>query len=248
MNGVGFFGKLPGAGDFVRRRLPADFVAHWDRHCQRAVDTARRELGDAWSATWRGAPTWRFVMPAHVCGAGAWCGLVGPGFDRVGREFPIVMASPAGHDIAQVLANDAWFDALDFMFETAIDEAFSVDTFDARVSALPSPHTRLSPADEAPAAPSSAHAYDAALSKGTDESPGKTLARAWQQIGSWPGAWCLWWAEGASCVLATRGLPSTFGVLLACAQPLTTHGGAYVDAHADMPASPWSSDVIEVQL
>lgn len=240
MNGVGFYGKLPGAGDFVRRRLPADFVTQWDRHCQHALDAARRELGDAWSVAWRTAPAWRFVIPAQVCGAGAWCGLVGPAFDRVGREFPIVMAAHVGHDVERVLANEAWFDALDRAYEAAIDEALSVDMFDARIAVLPSPYAALTrhndggfgnavdvyPHDELlhDLVPAFVPDFSLDIAQGSNEAPcadiadesaGDALVGAWRQVAPWPGAWCLWWTAEAARVLATRGLPSSFGVLLA---------------------------------
>ena len=236
MNGVGFFGKLPSAGDFVRRRLPADFVTQWDRHCQQAIDAARRELGDAWAVTWRSAPAWRFVIPAQVCGAGAWCGLVGPAFDRVGREFPVVMAAHVGHDVERVLTNEAWFDALDREYACAIDGALSVDRFDARISVLPSPDAPF-PRSDGNRSESAVDVYphdellhdlvpvivqDLVQHSDEDvgaevahESTGEALVQAWRQIAPWPGAWCLWWTADAARVLATRGLPSSFGVLLA---------------------------------
>jgi len=140
MNGaVGFFGKLPGAGDFVQRRLPTAFVDRWDQHFQRAVDSARRELGAQWSAVWRAGAAWRFVLPAQVCGNGAWCGLVGPAEDRLGRGFPLVLAAPCSGDVTGVLANGAWFDALERVYQRALYEAVSVETFDAWLAALPNP-------------------------------------------------------------------------------------------------------------
>ena len=39
--GAGFFGKLPGTGDFVQRRLPASFVDVWDRRFEQAVSASR---------------------------------------------------------------------------------------------------------------------------------------------------------------------------------------------------------------
>ncbi|MBN3729231.1 type VI secretion system-associated protein TagF, partial [Burkholderia sp. Ac-20379] len=77
MSGVGFYGKLPAAGDFVRRRLPGEFVEGWDRHFQHALEAGRRALGAGWDAAWRDGPVWRFVLPAQVCGGGAWCGVIG---------------------------------------------------------------------------------------------------------------------------------------------------------------------------
>ena len=96
MSGVGFYGKLPGLGDFVRRRLPSDFVERWDRHFQRALDTGRRELGEQWTAAWLQGPAWCFVLRAQACGNDAWCGLIGPAADRLGRAFPMVLAAPCG--------------------------------------------------------------------------------------------------------------------------------------------------------
>ncbi|NIG00306.1 type VI secretion system-associated protein TagF, partial [Burkholderia sp. Ax-1720] len=103
--GVGFYGKLPGAGDFVKRRLPVDFIEAWDRHFQRAVETGRRELGERWGESWRNGPAWRFVLPPQVCGSGAWCGLTGPAVDRLGRAFPMVPAAPCTGDVARILGN-----------------------------------------------------------------------------------------------------------------------------------------------
>ena len=45
---TGFFGKLPSAGDFVQRRLPAGFVDVWDSHFESAVAESRRVLGGDW--------------------------------------------------------------------------------------------------------------------------------------------------------------------------------------------------------
>jgi len=139
MSGVGFYGKLPGAGDFVGRRLPSDFVDRWDRHFQRAVETGRRELGDGWTTAWRHGAAWRFVFMPHVCSNSAWCGLTGPAVDRLGRAFPMVLASPCAGDVSPILSNSAWFDALERVYRSAQQEAVSVEMFDSQVAALPHP-------------------------------------------------------------------------------------------------------------
>ncbi len=48
---VGFFGKLPSHGDFVRRRVADDFVAGWDSWLQQCLAQSRETLGDAWLDT-----------------------------------------------------------------------------------------------------------------------------------------------------------------------------------------------------
>ena len=63
---AGFFGKLPSAGDFVQRRLPASFVDVWDRHFERRCGAEPRALGDAGRGL-RASPVWRFLLaPGHL--------------------------------------------------------------------------------------------------------------------------------------------------------------------------------------
>ena len=121
MSGVGFYGKLSGASDFVKRLLPADFVESWDRHFQRAVEAGRRELGEHWTSAWREGSAWHFVLPSQLCGSSAWCGVTGPAVDRLGRAFPMVLAAPCSGDFARILANGAWFDALERVYRNAQD-------------------------------------------------------------------------------------------------------------------------------
>ena len=112
-SGAGFFGKLPGTGDFVQRRLPASFVNVWDRHFEQAVSASRARLGDDWPQAWRDAAVWRFVLAPGICGELAWAGVTGAATDRVGRCFPMVIAAPLADEaaIAAALRNDAWFAA-----------------------------------------------------------------------------------------------------------------------------------------
>jgi type VI secretion system protein ImpM len=217
MNGeVGFFGKLPGAGDFVQRRLPPAFVESWDGHFQRAVATGQRELGESWNAAWLQGPAWRFVLPAPVCGNVAWCGVTGPAHDRLGRAYPMVLAAPCAAAVTTVPGNHAWFDGLERVYRSAQQEAVSVEIFDASVAALPGPLTCEQPATDIAeiwrALPWDDGQWQLALPEG--EAVGMVLAEAWSQLGSRPGPWCLWWTEGAARLLATRGLPPSYAALL----------------------------------
>jgi type VI secretion system ImpM family protein len=210
---VGFYGKLPGAGDFVGRRLPSGFVDHWDRHFEHAIDAARAGLAAQWTAAYRDGPAWRFVLPARVCGESAWCGLVGPAEDRVGRGFPMVLAAPCHGDWAGLFADGEWFDALERVFVSAQYEALGVEAFDARVAALPPPFAQANDArpwwcdldwDSGQWRLPSPH----------DVAAGLLLEAAWRQLVARPDAWCLWWTRRAERVLATRGLPTSYASLL----------------------------------
>jgi type VI secretion system protein ImpM len=227
--GVGFYGKLPGAGDFVRRRLPSDFVDAWDRHFQRAVETGRREMGQRWTTAWRQGPAWRFLLPPQVCGNSAWCGLTGPAVDRLGRAFPMVLAAPSSGDVTRILSNHAWFDTLESVYRSAQHEAASVETFDSRVAALPRPlagTTDLS-------ALWSGLPWDGGqwqLERPGATAAGLMLAEAWRQLGTRPGPWCLWWNEGAARLLATRGLPRSHAALLEWPRSQEYDAAGFVDA------------------
>jgi type VI secretion system protein ImpM len=90
----GFFGKLPGHGDFVTRALPADFVKRWDDWLQAALSASREQLGAAWLELYLTSPVWCFALAAGVCGRAATAGVLIPSVDRVGRYFPFTLACP----------------------------------------------------------------------------------------------------------------------------------------------------------
>ncbi|MET0331159.1 MAG: type VI secretion system-associated protein TagF, partial [Dyella sp.] len=113
---LGFFGKLPGVGDFVQRRLPADFVMRWDTHFQRVLAAVQTQSGSQWLRVYDNGPVWRFMLAPGVCGERAWAGVIGPAMDRVGRRFPMVIAAAIDEtpgSAAQVLRTQTWFAALE---------------------------------------------------------------------------------------------------------------------------------------
>lgn len=215
---AGFFGKLPCAGDFVQRRLPSAFVDVWDRHFEEAVAASRAELGSGWHDAYHASPVWRFLFAPGVCGDSAWFGIMGPGVDRVGRCFPMVIAAPLGVDTASgtraLTEAKAWSDAAEQVHAMAqCDARISVEAFDEQVAALGDPLARASSP-----APTSLRDVDwnrAAhwrLPLGGASSPEPFLGEVWERLAAVPGPWCLWWTAGServpACVLATRGLPA----------------------------------------
>jgi type VI secretion system ImpM family protein len=235
-DGVGFFGKLPGAGDFVQRRLPARFVERWDGAFEAAVDAAHNALADDWQDAWRDAPLWRFALAPGVGDAAAWVGVMGPSADRVGRRFPMVLAAPLADAsaVAPVLrAGGCWFAALEHAHRAAQDDAATnAESFDARVAALPGPLGALHEHPPAALPPidwnaSSGH-WRLPLPQGTADDE---LATWWTQFAAACGDACLWWTRGAArmppSALLTRGLP----------QP-AAYAGFLDAAHAH---APWRS-------
>ena len=92
---IGFYGKIPGRGDFVQAGLPRAFVDPWDAWMQRMILASRAVLGEGWLPAWLEAPVWRFALSPGVCGPGSVLGLWMPSVDSVGRYFPLTLAAVA---------------------------------------------------------------------------------------------------------------------------------------------------------
>jgi len=144
----GIFGKLPWLGDFVTRRLPHSFVEPWDDWLQRGMAATREALGEVWLDSFLTAPVWRFLLPAGSAGPAAMAGLLMPSVDRVGRYFPLTLASPLDADPgpeAPLLAA-GWFDMLERTALAALDDATAPEAWEAAVERLgPPPLTGQEP-------------------------------------------------------------------------------------------------------
>lgn len=87
----GWFGKLPGMGDFAHRRLPEAFRARWDAWLQHGMEGMRLRHED-WAQHYLQGPLWCFVLAPGVAGEAPWIGVLMPSVDGVGRYFPFTVA------------------------------------------------------------------------------------------------------------------------------------------------------------
>lgn len=111
----GFYGKIPSHGDFLRRGLSPAFIEPWDTWLQQSLLTGRDVLGDGWQNAYFSAPIWRFALPAGLCGPDGMTGVLMPSVDRVGRQFPLTLATPGGdaNPWETFTANEAAYRALE---------------------------------------------------------------------------------------------------------------------------------------
>ena len=116
----GFFGKLPQAGDFVTRGLPAGFVRFWDPWCARHL-AARLPEG----------PALRFALARGPLRA---TGVVLASADRAGRRFPLTVAAPG-----PAAADPPWFAAVAVVAAAAARGELGPDALDTRLRDLPVP-------------------------------------------------------------------------------------------------------------
>lgn len=127
---VGFFGKIPARGDFVRAGLSSGFTSTWDRWLQGVLLEAERRLGAAWPGAWRVAPVWRFALPAGQCGSRPVVGLWLPSVDSTGRRFPLTLA-------AEGAAVDGGFlDAAERIGREAVADDLAPSAIGARLAAV----------------------------------------------------------------------------------------------------------------
>jgi len=137
----GYFGKIVSLPDFVSRRLPRSFLEPWDDWLQQSVLSGQERLGAAWHDTYMTSPIWRFLLSSGVCGSDAWTGVLMPSVDRVGRQFPftLAVAIPDAMGRLALLTQSAWFEALEQLALSTLDDPFDLEAFDASLQRLAPP-------------------------------------------------------------------------------------------------------------
>jgi type VI secretion system protein ImpM len=137
---VGFYGKLPSHGDFLRRRVPDAFVSVWDRWLQECLVASRAALADRWLDVYLTSPAWRFVSAPGALGPRAIIGLMVPSVDRVGRYFHLTFAATLPDGVTVVDAAEAGATFLDqaeqLAVETLAADSIDFDRFDRAVREL----------------------------------------------------------------------------------------------------------------
>jgi type VI secretion system protein ImpM len=89
---VSWWGKLPARGDFVGRGLPAHWRSDWDGWLQRGIALAGTTLHEAaLRERLGGFAPWRYL--ALAAPGEIWCGILVASRDRVGRAFPLTLAT-----------------------------------------------------------------------------------------------------------------------------------------------------------
>lgn len=201
----GWFGKLPGHGDFVGRRLPPAMRDPFDAWLQRAILASRAALGASWQPLWLSSPLWRFVLAPGLCGPQAWSGVMTPSMDRVGRCFPLVLAAPssAAPALADCLGrHEHWFVRLEEIALAALDEGASVDGIDAALLALGG--LPLAP-------PSGSLSPSAGLARCVGLDGVGLPALAFEDMAGDSAWWGLGSEQVAPCLARCRGLPPAAG-------------------------------------
>jgi type VI secretion system protein ImpM len=143
---VGFYGKLPSHGDFLRRRVSDAFVDAWDAWLRECLAASRTALGARWLDVYLTSPAWRFVCASGACGPAPVIGVMAPSVDQVGRFFPLTLVSELPADVSLLTAAAAarFFDGAErLIIETLATARVDFDRFDGGVAALDQKLTAL---------------------------------------------------------------------------------------------------------
>jgi type VI secretion system protein ImpM len=209
----GFFGKLPGQGDFVTRRLSQEFLRAWDPWLQAALTESRASLGEDWLEAYLTSPIWRFVLNGGIAGQAPWAGLLMPSVDRIGRYFPLTVACelPPGCNPFSVMGSVAdWFGQTQSLMLAALEGVLDVQEMDAQLLATCALPPQM--------------LYPSVVPAGTDNQGWRLSLERPAQIGQVVPAllhhaltevffaYSLWWSEGSERItpslLLSQGLPT----------------------------------------
>ncbi len=249
---VGFYGKLPSHGDFLRRRVSDPFVATWDAWLQECLTESRIALGDAWLNVYLTSPAWRFVCAPGALGPSPVAGLMVPSVDRVGRYFPLTIVAELPQNVSPVslsTVGQTFFDNGQRLLLATLEAAqIDFDAFDRSVDQLGLDLQTLA------AQPS--FALDMAALAGLNAGRGTDwriplavspdLTTAFEQILSQHltslfDPLSLWWTDGSSFVepscLITKGLPrpESFAAMLDGSWSDRAWHGVTTDVRAPQP-------------
>jgi type VI secretion system protein ImpM len=134
---IGFFGKLPSHGDFLRRNVSDSCVEHWDPWLQTSMAASRQALTERWLELYLTAPMWRFFAPPGLIDAQAVTGVLFPSVDRVGRYFPLTVFARLAEDVPGLVLIDncsGWYQSIeDLVVEQLGDQPLPLADFESRL-------------------------------------------------------------------------------------------------------------------
>ncbi|MBC3766684.1 type VI secretion system-associated protein TagF [Neptunicella marina] len=150
----GFYGKLPDKGDFISRRLPHPLINKWDSWLQSAMDSSRISLAEQWLNQYLVSPIWRFCISPDIVSDNAFCGVMLPSVDSVGRHFPLMLGmefAPETQLLHFATSADNWFEQLEDLALSTLSPDTTLEQFDQQLQQVPSPqieNAKLLPAKE----------------------------------------------------------------------------------------------------
>jgi type VI secretion system protein ImpM len=141
-NETGFFGKLPGYGDFIYRDLPNSIIEIWDSWLQLYIKSSQEQIGEDWLDIYLTSPIWRFVLKPGVLDENTWAGIVLPSVDKVGRYFPFSILAKLTTPVNPsnfICVQEEWFSHLEKSALSALNRELDLEQLLAQLQDLSIP-------------------------------------------------------------------------------------------------------------
>ncbi|MCK7612018.1 type VI secretion system-associated protein TagF [Roseibium sediminicola] len=174
--GGGYFGKLPARKDFVLGNCPKGFLKLWELFLIKGLAQSRLDLEEDWKEAYMTMPVWRFLLSpvdlAETSGplARPIAGAFMPSVDGAGREYPLTVVAEAGEGAAEIAGG--WFDHVEAVLLSALQDEATLDGFQAAVADLGVPEDG-----------GEEQAREESLLAPLAETEGKLTARFWCRAG-----------------------------------------------------------------
>jgi type VI secretion system protein ImpM len=136
---MGYFGKVPAAGDFVSRNIDRKLRENLDGWLRASLEQSRATLGDSWLSSFLAAPVWRFLINGMAGLQQPVIGVMIPSVDKVGRYFPFLVVAEidkAAMDSDGLALIDRAIGAMEPFALSALEEEFDLDYIEHQLAAL----------------------------------------------------------------------------------------------------------------
>lgn len=141
---IGWYGKLPSAGDFLKRRFPEALWQQWTHWFQVGLlnwqkNEEQRPEGDR---QFDAAPVWNFVVPPMLGSQLVQMGCLLPARDNVGRQYPVcalITFSPQSWTQPQLALAGEWYQQVGRTLLHAVRNRFTAEQLDQALLLIPAP-------------------------------------------------------------------------------------------------------------
>lgn len=198
---VGYFGKMPKAGDFVSRNVDTAVKEGFDRWLQDSMSESRSQMKEAWLGAFLTAPIWRFLLLGQFGGDKALLGIMIPSVDKVGRYFPLsILIELFDVELSQetVVGCDLLLHEFEDLLLGVLSEEFDQDFFDYQLGSAARKHLDKPFQVQAETMDNRLHTMD---------------GLAQQLDGMRVQGGSIWWSEGSDSrdadLLVYRGMPGS---------------------------------------
>ena len=162
MNQLGYYGKTPHDGDFVRFNLPQSFIKVWDDWLQQIMINGESQ-SQSWPTQYAQAPAYRFVLSGGIAGNTPWIGILKTSQDKEGRRFPFCLAlSLPEHELpcVSVSTKALWFDEAETLLTRVAAREYNFDDLQGELALLAKKHTKPSTPTASPISLASTQSSD----------------------------------------------------------------------------------------